>query len=127
MSNSASLINFKDTLKVNSSVTEIKAIVREKLTKVDLSKLDVKVDTSLINFICRLVWSCTKELGLKLDDEENKTIVFEIYTTFLTLTQSEILILKNQVDYFIKNKQIKPVTIKKWLLDKAVKFLKNII
>jgi hypothetical protein len=125
MTQSAELINFKGVLKTNSIVQKVKAIVREKLQDIDFNKF--KMNPDLILLVCRLVWTTTKELGLKLENNEKRDLAIEIYSTLFTLTLQENDLLKVQIDFFISNKQIKPISIKKKLLSYGNWFLKKLI
>jgi hypothetical protein len=125
MSSSAELISFKNTLKTNSIVQKVKAIVREKLQEIEFSKF--KMNPDLILLVLRLVWSVSQELGLKATDVERKDLAVEIYTGLFTLTSQEIDLLKVQIDFFISNKQIKPISIKKKLISYGSWFKKKLI
>jgi hypothetical protein len=122
MTTSSDLISFKNVVKSNSIVQKVKAIVREKLAEIEISKFKLQPD--LILFICRLVWAISAELNLKDRTDDNlKNIVLEIYNALYTLTPQEQDQLKQQIDFFINNKQIKPIALKK----KAIQFGKWIL
>ena len=126
MSNSVELINFKNVLKSNSTTQKIKSIIKEKLYEIEISKFKMQPD--LILFICRMVWSLSLELKMKdRTDDVLKNITIELYNTIYTLSPQENEQLKQQIDFFINNKQIKPISLKKKFFKYLTWFLKKLI
>jgi hypothetical protein len=119
------LISLKNGLKASAIVQKIKAIVRERLGEIDYQQFKLQPD--LILFICRLVWTLSYEFSLKnRTDEHLKQLTCDVYVSLFTLSANEIGLLNTQIDFFINNKQIKPVALKKKIIKLGKWILKKV-
>lgn len=95
---------FQNDLLKSKFITDIKNVVKNKLSEIDIMQFRTSRELTLI--VCNVIWNACEDLRIKEDDFDKKQLVVDILTPILQLSPSEIDSLKNQIDYVVNHNQI---------------------
>jgi hypothetical protein len=105
---SLEIISLKNNILLNVNKTEIKTAIIKRITDLNLDLVKWKIDPEFLSLLCNMI----EHLVQKKDGINKLDFAIEIVNEMLSgsLTQDEINIIKNTIDFIHKNKSIKKVS-----------------
>lgn len=100
------IIPLKNNILLDFKIIEIKTKIINRINNLSLDTSKYKYDTEFLTLICNLIeYSVHKK-----DNIDKLELCISIYQQYFTLTDEEIVLLKKNIDYIHKNKNIKKLS-----------------